>query len=89
MNKETAECAKINFENLEKAVPQIKKHPYYLIAKAQLDESLGYGTVDEILKPHLTEIHFSPEGESTHTTGQDIVESVNGVALPHEPVGKP
>ena len=46
---ELAECAKINFENLEKAFPLVKQHPFYLIAKAQLDESLGYGTVEEIL----------------------------------------
>lgn len=41
MNYELALCAKINFENLEKVMPLIKAHPYYMIAKAQLDESLG------------------------------------------------
>lgn len=50
MNQELAECAKINFENLEKAVPFLKQHPYYVIAKAQLDEALGYGTVDGALQ---------------------------------------
>lgn len=41
MNEEQARCAKINFENLEKAMPFIKQHPYYVIAKGQLDEALG------------------------------------------------
>lgn len=52
MNRSIAECAKANFENLEKAVPMLKQHPYYLIAKAQLDESLGYSKVEDTLKPH-------------------------------------
>lgn len=51
MNKELLECAKINFENLADAMPILYKHPYYLIAKAQLDEALGYQTVEESLHP--------------------------------------
>lgn len=49
MNEELALCAQINFENLEKAVPALRKHPYYLIAKAQLDEALGGRPVEETL----------------------------------------
>lgn len=48
-----AECAKINFENFEKACPGVSQHPYYLIAKAQLDEALGYeglGKLSEKIK---------------------------------------
>jgi hypothetical protein len=41
INEELAECAKINFENLERALPAITKHPFYAIAKGQLDEALG------------------------------------------------
>ena len=50
INLDLAECAKINFENFERAFPVAKAHPYYIFAKAQLDEALGYGTVEEILK---------------------------------------
>lgn len=57
INIELAECAKINFENLVKAVPILKEHPFYRIAKAQLDEALGYATVEEALKSP------TPEGE--------------------------
>lgn len=42
-------CAKINFENFERAVPAVRIHPYYTIAKAQLDEACGDGTVQEKL----------------------------------------
>ena len=34
---ELAECAKINFENLERMAPQLKTHPFYRMAKEQLD----------------------------------------------------
>lgn len=44
---ELAECAKINFENLERAVPELKTHPFYIIAKGQLDEALGYETLED------------------------------------------
>lgn len=40
-NEELALSAKINFENLERSMPIILQHPFYLIAKSQLDESLG------------------------------------------------
>lgn len=40
-NLELIECAKINFENLARAIPGLNKHPFYIIAKAQLDEGLG------------------------------------------------
>lgn len=35
---ELLECAKINFENVEKMNPGLNKHPIYALAKAQLDE---------------------------------------------------
>ncbi len=41
--------AQINFENLEKAVPALSKHPYYVIAKAQLDEALGGKPAVEVI----------------------------------------
>lgn len=53
VNAELAECAKINFENLEGAVPGLKEHPYYRIAKAQLDEALGYTTVEAQLSKEV------------------------------------
>lgn len=73
MNKELAECAKINFENFERSMLETKfldpntqafvhgvaSHPYYRIAKAQLDEALGYGTVEETL---LAELAKTREG---------------------------
>lgn len=34
---ELAECAKINFENLERSIPGMSTHPFYAIAKEQLD----------------------------------------------------
>lgn len=46
-NEDLAMCAQINFENFERAYPAIKNHPYYLIAKAQLDEALGGKSVEE------------------------------------------
>lgn len=49
MNKELALCAQINFENFEKAFPVVKGHPYYILAKAQLDEALGGKSVEEAL----------------------------------------
>lgn len=52
MNKELLECAKINFENLERALPPLLEHPYYLIAKGQLDEALGYQTLEERIEKH-------------------------------------
>jgi hypothetical protein len=47
MDEELVRCSQINFENLEKAFPQILLSPYYRIAKAQLDEALGGMTTDE------------------------------------------
>ena len=52
IDREGVECAKINFENFEKAFPAAGKHPYYLIAKAQLDEALGYKKIEESLAEH-------------------------------------
>jgi hypothetical protein len=49
IDRELVECAKINFENFERSVPQIKAHPFWKIAKGQLDEALGYGTLEEAL----------------------------------------
>ena len=34
---ELLECAKINFENVERMNPGLGKHPVYILAKAQLD----------------------------------------------------
>lgn len=42
MNEDLALCARINFENLERA-----RDPYFRIAKAQLDEALGGMPVEE------------------------------------------
>ena len=41
INEELLRCAQINFENLERALPLLKSHSFYIIAKAQLDEALG------------------------------------------------
>lgn len=41
MNEELVMCAKINFENFLKAHPAAALSPYFLIAKAQLDEACG------------------------------------------------
>jgi hypothetical protein len=60
-----AECAKINFENLERAFPLIKEHPFYLIAKAQLDESLGYQTVEESLEKYKMQYPSPPAEPSS------------------------
>lgn len=34
---ELAECAKINFENVERMNPGLSRHPIYMLAKKQLD----------------------------------------------------
>lgn len=47
MNEELVQCAKINFENLEKARPEITRDPFYRIAKAQLDEACGEMPIEE------------------------------------------
>lgn len=52
-NEELALCAQINFENFEKAFPVVKEHPYYIIAKAQLDEALGGQSVEKTLLPYV------------------------------------
>lgn len=74
------QCAQINFENFEKAFPLAKKHPYYLIAKAQFDEGLGGPTVEETLKPHMksTTIKFGSNGEPYTTDGNPFGISVDG-----------
>lgn len=41
--------AQYNFENCERAIPGLKAHLYYRIAKAQLDEACGTRTVEESL----------------------------------------
>lgn len=67
INLELVMCAQANFENFQKSMPaQIMTHPYWLIAKAQLDEALGGKTVEESLKPYIktTEIHFQ-NGKAT------------------------
>lgn len=47
MDENLALCARMNFENLERARPDVAQHPYYRIAKAQLDEALGGMPVEE------------------------------------------
>lgn len=47
--RDLAGCAKINFENFAKAFPLALRHPYFLIAKAQLDEALGEKTIEQSL----------------------------------------
>lgn len=44
--RESLESARMNFDNLEKAYPAIKKHPLYKIARIQLDHGLGYRNAD-------------------------------------------
>lgn len=70
MNQELAMCAQINFENLERAVPALAKHPYYIIAKAQLDESLGGMTVEERLGPPKEMVIEFPNGVPTVTKNE-------------------
>jgi hypothetical protein len=56
MGNELAECARINFENFEIAFPMAKQHPYYVIAKAQLDEALGGVKMEDNPRLKKTEI---------------------------------
>lgn len=51
---DSALCAKFNFENLERQFPAIKNHPYYQIAKYQLDWGLWRAWKLEGLEPELT-----------------------------------
>lgn len=37
MNEDLIRCAQINFQNLLEAMPMLAKHPYWIIAKEQLD----------------------------------------------------
>jgi hypothetical protein len=53
IDEELIRSAQINFENLERAVPQLKVHPFYRIAKAQLDEGLGGKSMEESLHAAL------------------------------------
>lgn len=53
LNEEILLCAQVNFENLERVVPGLSEHPYYRIAKAQLDEGLGGRPVEEALLPEV------------------------------------
>ncbi len=53
MNEDLAYCAKINFENLAADLPLITGHPFWKIAKAQLDEALGGPRVEDVLKVQL------------------------------------
>jgi hypothetical protein len=57
MNEELVMCAQINFENLERAMPNVKNHPFYKIAKGQLDEACGGKAFADILAADMaTEI---------------------------------
>lgn len=51
MNQELLRCAQINFENLLKAMPILAAHPYWIIAKEQLDAGLeGREMLEENLR---------------------------------------
>lgn len=50
IDRDMLECAKINLENFEQAMPIIKQHPFWIIAKAQLDDGLGYQSVEKSLE---------------------------------------
>jgi len=43
-------CAQINFDNLAHARPDIRMHPFYMIAKHQLDEAIS-GKEKELTVP--------------------------------------
>lgn len=55
-------CAQINFENLERAFPMIKEHPFYKISKMQLDSGLKEAGYHFDTSDAICEIK-SPEGE--------------------------
>lgn len=63
IDEELARCAQINFQNLEKALPALRKHPYYMIAKAQFDEALGGRPAEEVLVEALEAIADKLEGK--------------------------
>lgn len=44
---ELAECAKINFENVERMNPGLARHPIYMLAKKQLDAVCARLSADE------------------------------------------
>lgn len=69
--EEMVRCSQLNFDNLEKAFPIILKHPYYLVAKAQLDEALGDSGFTKYLKqPHeLGKLEFDENGWPENPTG--------------------
>lgn len=71
VDENLARCAQINFENFEKAMPLvIRTSPFYLIAKAQLDEALGGKTVEESLRPYIKELgvlEFKEDGTEVRT----------------------
>ncbi len=71
INEELAKCAQINFENFQRAVPGAMNHPYYKIAKLQLDEALGGKTVEEVLGPPkiLGSVEFDEDGNPINATG--------------------
>lgn len=77
MNEEMAQCARINFENLERAFPTIKRHPYYQIAKAQLDDALGIRTIEESLGPakEIARVDFNEDGSVKSATGCTVTET--------------
>lgn len=50
MNEELAECARLNFDNFEKAFPFALSHPYYVIAKSQLNEALGFMSIEQSIE---------------------------------------
>lgn len=70
MDQELAMCAQVNFENLERAIPMIAKHPFYRIAKAQLDEALGGKTLEESLGPIKQAVIEFPKGVPTVTKNE-------------------
>ena len=82
-NEEKALSAQVNFENLERAMPLINKHPFYRIAKAQLDESLGgqpFHKKLESLKSLDVKSTTPIETETALTPFQALKKGIKGMA---------
>lgn len=58
-----ARCAQTNLESLAKSVPGLEAHPFYILAKSQLDEALGMPFEQTLLARHTANavlIHREP-----------------------------
>lgn len=49
LNLNLARCAQTNLESLAKSMPGLVTHPFYILAKSQLDEALGMPYEDTLL----------------------------------------